>query len=111
MGLIQTPDQLRFSYIAILQGATNSTEDDDSESEEIEEEGKKTKSRYREINLIAVYALMLVIISKMKSYVMFETKVQIFKCFSPSCHPKYNLDMKICLKFNVGYSRSSFVIC
>lgn len=41
LGLIQTPDQLRFSYIAILQGAMNSTEDDDSESEEIEEEGKK----------------------------------------------------------------------
>ena len=44
LGLIQTPDQLRFSYIAILQGAIqllHLVEDDDSESEEEEEEGEE----------------------------------------------------------------------
>lgn len=55
LGLIQTADQLRFSYIAILQGAIQdlqiepSNYDDLMESEE-EEEEEESDSEYTAIN-------------------------------------------------------------
>ena len=61
LGLIQTPDQLRFSYIAILQGALNdlglenTTFDlEDSEEDSVEESESKS------VNLVAVLGYILV---------------------------------------------------